>query len=55
MAKRKKRRDMSDISLNPESRLAAEFDSAGIRKSEVASRDKMGVRVVDNCAQEHQQ
>ena len=55
MSKRKKRRDMSEISLDAEQRLSALYDSTGIRKTEVADPSRMGVRVVDNCAEEHQQ
>ena len=51
MSKRKKRR-LSDISVDPEARVAALHDSTGIRKTETAHED-MGVRVVDNCPEEH--
>lgn len=44
---------MPDISVNPEQRLCPLFDSVGINMTEVAARGEMGVRVVDNCAEEH--
>lgn len=52
---KRKRKKMDDISVDPEVRIAPEFDSTGIRKSETASRKDMGFRVVDNCPEEHQQ
>ncbi len=42
-----------DLRLNPEKRLCAKFDAVSIAKFPVASRDKMGMRVLDNCAEEH--
>jgi len=39
------------IRLDPEQRLCAKFDTTSISKFEDASQD-MGVRVVDNCAEE---
>lgn len=55
MSKHNKRRNMSEISVDPEQRIAALYDSAGIRKFEVADPKRAGMRVVDNCAEEHQQ
>lgn len=42
-----------DMRLDPELRLCSKFDSTSIAKFRLASRDDMGVRVVDNCAEEH--
>lgn len=42
-----------DLRLDPEARLCPIFDSVSIRKFRVADRGEMGVRVVDNCAEEH--
>ena len=42
-----------DLRLNPEARLCPKFDSESIAKFPVAKRSKMGLRVVDNCAEEH--
>lgn len=44
---------MDSISIDPEQRICDEHDAAGIRKTEVASPKKMGMRVVDNCPEEH--
>lgn len=42
-----------DLRLNPQLRLCAKFDSTSTAEFPVASRSEMGVRVVDNCAEEH--
>ena len=42
-----------DIRLDPELRLCTKFDATSIAKFHVANRGEMGVRVVDNCAEEH--
>ncbi len=42
-----------DLRLNPELRLCAKFDETSIARFPVAPRGKMGVRVLDNCAEEH--
>lgn len=42
-----------DLRLDPEARLCPIFDSVSIKKFRVADRGEMGVRVVDNCAEEH--
>lgn len=52
MSKRKKRR-MEDISVNPEARVCAMHDAAGIRKTETADPKRTGMRVLDNCPEEH--
>lgn len=41
------------IRLSPEDRLCPKFDSCSIALHPVASREDMGVRVVDDCAEEH--
>lgn len=59
MAKKADRPDRTeDLRLNPEQRLCAKFDAVSIANFPVAyfpvaSRDVMGVRVLDNCAEEH--
>ncbi len=55
MSKHSKRRKMPDISVDPEQRIAPLYDSTGIRRFEVADPKRAGMRVVDNCAEEHQQ
>ena len=43
----------SDLRLEPEKRLCPKFDAKSIAQFPVAARDQMGLRVVDNCAEEH--
>lgn len=45
--------EMEDLRLNPQLRLCAKFDETSIAKFRVAAPGKMGMRVVDNCAEEH--
>ena len=42
-----------DPRLNPQTRLCPQFDSVGIALFPVANRGEMGVRVLDNCCEEH--
>ena len=42
-----------DLRLNPQLRLCPKFDADSIAVFPVAEPGKMGVRVVDNCAEEH--
>lgn len=52
-AKKCKRQD--EISVDPEQRLAAQFDSTGAKKfPDQSRRSRTGPDVKDNCAQEHQ-
>ena len=44
---------VDDLRLNPELRLCAKFDALSIADFPVASHEIMGIRVVDNCAEEH--
>ena len=44
---------MENLRLDPEEQLCPKFDSASIAKVRVAEPEDMGVRVVDNCAEEH--
>ena len=48
-----KKKPMTCIRLDPEERLCPAFDSTGILKFPVPDRDEMGIRVLDDCAQEH--
>ncbi|MGN1008013.1 MAG: hypothetical protein ACI4PV_03635 [Butyricicoccus sp.] len=41
------------LRLNPELRLCTKFDADSIAEFRVASRRCMGMRVLDNCAEEH--
>ena len=42
-----------DLRLDPQRRLCPKFDAVSIANFPVASLEKMGVRVADNCAEEH--
>lgn len=42
-----------DPQLNPEQRLCPNYDSTSITLQTVAEPDNMGMRVLDNCAEEH--
>ena len=49
----KKKVETEDLRLNPEKRLCPAFDAASIKRFPAPDRDEMGVRVLDNCAEEH--
>ncbi|MCI9467684.1 MAG: hypothetical protein HFG45_00080 [Oscillospiraceae bacterium] len=51
--KNKQKKSMENLRLDPEEQLCPKFDSASIAKFRVAEPEDMGVRVVDNCAEEH--
>lgn len=55
MAKKKKMKQSENLRLDPEARLCPKFDSTSIAKFPVASADEMGMRVRDDCAEEHAQ
>ena len=42
-----------NLRLDPEKRLCPQFDSTGIALFPVAKRGEMGVRVLDNCCEDH--
>ena len=42
-----------DLRLDPEMRLAPAFDSVSVKKFPAPDWGEMGVRVLDNCAEEH--
>lgn len=49
-----KKKDTSDMLLDPSKRLCPKFDQTSIALFRVAELGKeMGVRVADNCAEEH--
>ena len=59
MSKNKKKRKAvvppaEDLRLDPEQRVTPSFDSTGIKLFRAPEQDEMGVRVLDNCAEEHQ-
>ena len=43
----------TDLRLDPEAVLCPKFDATSIAKFPVADPDSMGMRVLDNCAEEH--
>ncbi len=43
-----------DLTLNPQDRPCPNFDQTSITFQQCADRDKMGVRVVDDCAEAHE-
>ncbi len=51
--KRKEKTETRDLRLNPQTRLCPKFDETSIALFSIADREEMGVRVVDNCAEEH--
>ena len=61
MSKRKQKREGrsqppemgEDLRLNPQDRLCSRFDENSIAKFPVAKPGKMGMRVLDNCAEEN--
>ena len=42
-----------DLRLEPNKRLCPKFDADSIAEFETADPGSMGMRVVDNCAEEH--
>ena len=57
MSKKKKKpvtEPTDNLRLNPEARIAPEFDAVSIRKTRVPEAERTGFRVLDDCAGEHQ-
>ena len=50
--KRRQQRITEDLRLDPESRLSPAYNCVSIKKFYLPS-DEMGVRVIDNCAEEN--
>ena len=44
-----------NLRISPECRLCPLYDSCSIREFPVAAPGEMGMRVLDNCAEEHMQ
>ena len=49
----KQKRITEDLRVDPEERICPKFDSTSIALFRVAEPGEMGMRVVDNCAEEH--
>ena len=45
--------DVLDMRVDPEKQLCPKFDSTSIALFPVADSEEMGVRVLDDCAEEH--
>ena len=56
MSKRKKRpaQPESRPKLDPEQRVAPQFDGVGIKKFLAPEPGEMGFRVLDDCAEDHE-
>jgi len=54
VAKAKQDKKQENLRLDPEKRLCPKFDSVSVAKYSVADPGEMGMRVVDNCAEEHE-
>lgn len=50
---RKSKAHGEDLRLSPEKRLCSKFDALSIAVFPVAAPGDMGLRVLDNCAEEH--
>lgn len=48
-----KKKETEDLRLDPEKRICPKFDQTSIALFPVADPEKMGFRVLDNCAEEH--
>ena len=48
-----KKTETDDLRLNPKARICPNFDEESIALFPVAAPGEMGMRVVDNCAEEH--
>ena len=49
----KRKKQTEDLRLDPTKRLCPKFDENSIAMFPVADPGEMGVRVIDNCAEEH--
>lgn len=54
MPKKGRTQKTEDLRLDPQARLCPMFDSTSIKLFAAPDREEMGVRVLDNCAEEHQ-
>ena len=43
----------AELRIDPEKRICPKFDCTSIAMFPVADRDEMGMRVLDDCAEEH--
>ena len=54
MSKKEQKFPTLDLRLNPQARLCPQFDQVSIKLFAAPDAGEMGVRVLDNCAEEHQ-
>lgn len=47
------KKETDQMYLDPEQRICSQFDSTSIAKYPIAKPKKMGMRVTDNCAEDH--
>jgi hypothetical protein len=47
------KKETDQMRLDPEQRICSNFDSYSIAKYPIATTKEMGMRVRDNCAEEH--
>lgn len=52
-ARRRPKVDFPNVRLDPESRLCPKYDAVSIKSFPMAQPGEMGMRVLDNCAEEH--
>ena len=45
--------ETTDLRLDPEKRICPVFDATSIKLYSAPDREEMGIRVLDNCAEEH--
>ena len=48
-----KKKETDQIRMDPAQRLCPKYDEVSIARFPVADREEMGVRVLDDCAEEH--
>lgn len=48
-----KKKDSEELRLDPYQRICPKFDPTSVALFRVAKPEEMGVRVVDDCAEEH--
>ena len=53
MEQKKSPSQTMDLRLDPEARLCPAFDATSIKKFAAPDPGEMGMRVLDNCAEEH--
>lgn len=53
MKKNRKPMPVMDLRLDPQQRLCPAFDSVSIKLFAAPDAGEMGMRVLDNCAEEH--